>query len=215
MEILTAFLQKIFGKLDDAEKVAAMAITEDSNKVIDDVIASLAALLAEGKREQFEEQAKDNASTLTVSDLPYLRKKFHNCPPIPSSVNRSEFMLGTWMALCQHACFELIYNLGIPAKDFLREIAFGPYDWTQANALNTLCRLYVDGKLGKDTIDEISKELPSMRHEARLYFAQDLLRFREHDERFEQVISELNSAAFNKAMQEVIDIKNQKDHSEE
>jgi hypothetical protein len=81
------------------------------------------------KNDSFESLAKESAVILTLHDLPRLHNKFHSPPPVHAGLNERTLGLSSWLAACQYAIFELIYNMGNKAEDFLRSIAFGEYDW--------------------------------------------------------------------------------------
>jgi hypothetical protein len=162
---------------------------------IDHLIANLGVALITN-RESFESLAKQQTGNLSIDDLPYLLDKLHNSPPVHPDIKKEELQLGEWMAICQYAIFELIYQFDIKALPTLKAIAFGEYDWTQATALEVLCRLYADGKLAADIISEIDLRLNGMRHETYLYFTRSLLKRREHDQRFAEIITQIKDIDF-------------------
>jgi hypothetical protein len=69
------------------------------------------------------------------------------------------------MAACQAAIFEIWFHLGDAAVEDLHTVAFGAYDWTQANATEVLCRLAQGGVKTEDTARRIAGALPAWRHE--------------------------------------------------
>jgi hypothetical protein len=144
----------------------------------------------------FEDLAKQESHDVSITDLEYLRSKFHQPPPVHPDIDEGGLGLGTWMAACQYAIFELIYNFDVPPLDFLRTIAFGEYDWTQATALEVICRLHIAGKIPKQIIDEIDDQLGGMRNETHLYFAKSLLLRMKRDERFGSIIQQIQNAEF-------------------
>jgi len=168
---------------------------------LDHVIAALAKALFTNEK-SFEGLARQEANRFSIEDLTYLQSKLHNPPPVPPGINESELRLGEWLATCQYTIFELIYHLGLKALDVLRSIAFGEYDWIQANALEVLCRLYLDGKLQEDVISEIDQRLANMRYETHLYFAQDLLNKGKRDPRFNKIIKQFTNIDFRLAIAE-------------
>lgn len=151
----------------------------------------------------FESIAKQAASNISVDDLPYLRSKLHLPPPVHQDINENELGLGEWLSICQYAIFELVYQLDIRGLGFLKSIAFGEYDWTQATALEVICRLYVDSKAPTDTIEEIDIRLGNMRYETHLYFAQALIRRRERDPAFNNIIKQIRNTDFQLAIREL------------
>lgn len=177
-----------------------------NDKEIDNDIAQLALLLVKGEKEEFDKEAQHRAKGLNINDLPYIRLKFHQYPNVPDpTINKNDLGFGTWMALCQQASFELLYNYEKPPIDFIRSIAFGVYDWTQANALVTLCRYYLDGKLSHDIIEEIDSKMEDMRYEAVLYFAQDLLKLNVRHPIYNEIITSITNETFKEALAELLD----------
>lgn len=69
------------------------------------------------------------------------------------------------MSVCQAAIFEIWFHLGQDALKDLRSVAFGFYDWTQANATEVLCRLALNGVETEQTAAQIAKALPEWRYE--------------------------------------------------
>jgi len=169
---------------------------------IDNLIANLGATLMKNG-ESFEDLAKQQKGHVSIDDLPYYLTKLHNPPPVHPDIKQEELGLGTWMAVCQYAIFELIYQLDVQALPTLKEIAYGKYDWTQATALEVLCRLYIDGKLGADIISEIDSRLKGMRYETYLYFTRSLLKRKERDERFNEIITQLKDIVFRVTLAEL------------
>src|SRR5687767_11409189 len=70
---------------------------------------------------------------------------------------------GDWMWVCQTAIFEIWFHLRHEAMRHLREVAFGPYDWTQAHATSVLCRLALQGLDARATAELIAESLPDWR----------------------------------------------------
>ena len=77
----------------------------------------------------------------------------------------------------QHAIFEILYHFREASLPVLRKIAFGPYDWTQANAVDVLCRLAAEGIETETIANEIIKDIPNWRYEAILYTINSLAQF--------------------------------------
>lgn len=165
---------------------------------IDQLIANIAKARLTG-----QPFLRHGNTDLNLIDPQYLQSKLHNPPPVPPEIDEKELRLGTWMAVCQFAVFELIFELGIAALDLLKSIAFGEYDWTQANALVGLCRLYLDGKIPEDIIIEIDRRLEHLRYETQLYFAQDVLKICETDSRFNEILRKIRNIDFRLALAEL------------
>jgi hypothetical protein len=153
--------------------------------------------------ESFEEKASKTALLLDKKDIQYLISILHCPPDLPKEIKELDLPLGQWMAICQYSCFELICNLGNEMIGFLKKVAFGKYDWTQATALEVICRMYIDGKVTDEIIEEINKELPAMRYETHLYFASALLLRSEKDPKYNQLIDQFQNEEFREALTEL------------
>ncbi|KAB7767411.1 hypothetical protein [Xanthomonas maliensis] len=120
--------------------------------------------------EVFRERAKKTAESLGSEDLERLEDLFHVGSEPPAHLKQQFRGLGQWMAACQFAVFEVLYNMGPKSLPLLRRTAFGEYDWTQGNAIEVLCRLAADGVESDQILAEIEEHATSMRDEA-LYYA--------------------------------------------
>jgi hypothetical protein len=161
---------------------------------IDAAITALALdLLAGVKRTAFQARASALARSAQIdaSDLEYLRGRFHTPPPEPDAYDFREHGLGGWLSRCQFAIFELIFNIGEPALPFLRQVAWGCYDWTQGNAIELLIRMAAQGLGTEETIAEIAKNFPAIRYEAQIYSLEPLLPMVVHDPDLEAMIGKL------------------------
>ncbi|WP_343670929.1 hypothetical protein [Chitinophaga sp.] len=175
------------------------------NHVIDTVIPHLAGLMFTAP-DKFFDQTKTVAAQMSPKTLPVLRSRMHANLTIPDDVDQSQLGLTGWLSACQYTIFEVIYHIGTPAVPMLKEIAFGEYDWIQANALDLLTRFYMDGKLTVDIIDEIDSNLGDMRYESHLYYAQHLIALRRKDQRYEtQVIQRIKNQDLHDAIKEIMD----------
>lgn len=168
----------------------------------DTMISSLAAMLLKDQTE-FEKAARQEAAGLDVNDVHYLKTRFHNPPKVHPGTDEGQFGLGQWMAVCQYAIFELLYNLQDIAFPLVEEVAFGEYDWTQANALETLCRWHVDGTLSKPVMTEIKSRIGDMRYETHLYFGRSLMLRKKDDARFGELLLEIKDESFQEALKEL------------
>lgn len=175
--------------------------------VIDNDISRLTGLMFTAP-DQFFDQTKKFAAVLTPNDLSLLRSRLHANLPVPENVDKAQLGLTGWLSASQYTIFEVIYHIGIPAVPMLKEIAFGEYDWIQANALDLLTRFYMDGKLPVEIIDEIDSNLGDMRYESHLYYAQHLIALRRKDQRYEtQVIQRIKNQDLHDAIKEIMDVK--------
>jgi len=169
---------------------------------INTMISSLAALLLKDRR-AFEQAAKRDSALLSLSDLSCLKSRFHDAPKVPSGVDEGQLGLGQWMAVCQYVIFELLYHVQELSLPLVKEVAFGAYDWTQATALEVLCRWHVDGTLPKSIITEINRKIGDMRYETHLYFGRSLLLRKKDDHRFGDILLEIENESFQEAVKEL------------
>ena len=90
----------------------------------------------------------------------------------------------------------------------LRTVAFGEYDWTQANAIELLCRLAAEGIDRDRTLADLKREMPNMRDEALLYVAGPLLKRAEDDPAVAAIVRELRYVEeFEMAVEELEDLR--------
>lgn len=177
------------------------------NDVIDKAIPHLAGLMFTAP-DKFFDQTKTIAAQLTQKHLSILRSRLHADLPVPENVDQSQLGLTGWLSACQYTIFEVVYHMGVSAVPMLKEIAFGEYDWIQANALDLLTRFYMDGKLPVDIIDEIDSHLPEMRYESHLYYAQHLIALRRKDQRYETlVIQRIRNQDLHNAIAEIMEAR--------
>ncbi|MEM7114581.1 MAG: hypothetical protein AAF614_19245 [Chloroflexota bacterium] len=139
-------------------------------KSVERIVSSVAdVLLAQGLETAFREKAKEAAATFTVNELALLRTLLHKPPKKSEIYDPQKHGLGGWISACQFAIFELVYHMGEEALPFVREIAWGEYDWTQGNAIELLIRFAAEGTRRDEIIDEIKENYPKIRNEAQLY----------------------------------------------
>ncbi|BAV05996.1 hypothetical protein SAMN05421788_10670 [Filimonas lacunae] len=168
---------------------------------LDNLIAQLGKeALLEG--DTFQAMAKLEASRIVVSDLKMLRSKLHHPPTVHPDISRQDLGLSGWLSICQHVILELVYHLGADGLDFLKSMAFGVYDWPQGTALVIICRLYIDGKLSDDVIDNIAVRLGEMRYETHLRLAHGLVIREKEDSRYGGVIDRFTDVNFQLALAE-------------
>ncbi len=139
-------------------------------------VGALAELiLQDGLSDAFLEEARRASTGVGPNDFPEIRRLFHDPPPEPDVYDVTKHGLGGWLSACQFAAFELIFHSGAAALPFLREIAWGEYDWTQGNAIELLIRLAATGIEPDEIIAEIKRNFPDIRYEAQLYALDPLL----------------------------------------
>ena len=93
----------------------------------------------------------------------------------------------------QSALFEVLYHLRGSALEFVREVAFGAYDWTQGNAIEVLCRWAAEGLDRERTVRDLRYEAPRMRPEALDYAVGPLLSRAVGNPSLSKLIDELRS----------------------
>ena len=169
---------------------------------IDDSISSLAYLLR-NDQVAFEKLAKEIAANLNIGDLPYLKNMLHEPPKLCEKLKDTKMALGEWLAMCQYAIFELLYNCYDYSLPIIKEIAYGPYDWTQATSLEVLCRLNVEEKISDSILDEINEKLKGMRYETHLYFSRALLLRAEDNKKYDDILRRFNNQTFREALIEI------------
>lgn len=170
------------------------------------IISRLAEhLLTQGIDDRFRELAREESQQVSVAQLDQLRTMFHDPPPQSDAYDLQQHGLGGWLSACQFAIFELIYNLGADAIPFIREIAWGEYDWTQGNAIELLLRFAAEGIRTEEILAEIKTNFPQIRYEAQLYCMQPLLPELEQNAQLRAIFDELRNeiAEFQEAYAEL------------
>jgi hypothetical protein len=128
-------------------------------------------------RKIFQERAATVAGELGNGDIEILPQFFHNESSPPPELQADFPGFGDWLSARQFAIFEVLYNFREAALPVLRRVAFGTYDWTQANAIEILCRFGIEGIEREQLAEEIAAELPNWRSEAILYAMNGLAKF--------------------------------------
>jgi len=113
-----------------------------------------------------EAAARDVAERFGPSAVGVLRDHLHKAPARPTEFEYPNAPLGAWLSAWQFASFEVLCHLREPALKFVREVAFGAYDWTQGNAIEVLCRWAVEGLDRERTVRDLRYEATRMRPEA-------------------------------------------------
>ncbi len=182
-------------------------MTDDDD--IEDVIAELAELiLREGLSDAVRQKAEQASAAIGLEDITGIQDLFHYPPPEPQGYDVATHGLGGWLSACQFAAFELTYNIGEPALPFVRKIAWGPYDWTQGNAIELLIRFAADGVCREELIEEIKALFPDIRYEAQLYALEPLIPRLETDKGLKSVVDRLvECVAFDEVYKELTDRK--------
>ncbi|WP_276484294.1 hypothetical protein [Paraflavitalea pollutisoli] len=167
-----------------------------------DIIATLAAIAVKDQ-DAFEAAAREQAGNMTLPQLKEMYHLLHNPPPVPEGVSQPDAGGSEWQVACQYAVFELAYHFYPDTEAFVREAAFGEYDWTQSIALEVLCRWYLEGKLPVSIIEDIDSRIQDMDYETRHYLAQALIHRNKKDPRFTDIINLFQSMRFKLALSEL------------
>jgi len=165
---------------------------------ITDRVARLAALILDsGLSDEFRAQAEKLAGSISEEDVTDLERLFHHPPPEPDTYDFQKHGLGGWISACQFAAFELLYNMGEPAMPLLRKIAWGPYDWTQGNAIEIMLRFAARGIATEAIVEDVKQNFPDIRYEAQLYALEPLMPLLDTDEKLAELFDRLkNCTAF-------------------
>ncbi len=163
--------------------------------------------LTGGHGEEFRNIAKEKSANFSVADLEEFKKLFHTPPKESELYNPKQHGLGSWLSTCQFSIFEIYYNLGKDAIPFIREIAWGEYDWTQGNAIELLIRFASDGINRTEILEEIKSNYPKVRFEAQLYAIQPLIAKLETNPELKAVFDELMELkCFKESYEELIEV---------
>jgi len=155
-------------------------------------VAELAEkLVLNGLGDSFRELAKKTSEKISPSFYSQLEGLLHSPPDEPESTKGKWLGLGQWMAACQFAIFEILYNLGEKSLPVIRKIAWGEYDWTQGNALELLIRFAASGIQRNEIIIEFKEKFPEIREEAKLYTIRPLLGELKKNEALQEIFTEL------------------------
>lgn len=156
----------------------------------DDRVRWVAAAVGDPKA--FQDRARLAATELGIGSIETLATLFHSEHTPPTEALKAQFPgLGQWMSARQFAIFEMFYFFGPASLPVLQRVAYGPYDWTQGNAIEILCRLAADGINRKRVVDELVARMPGMREEALLYAAGPLLEHSRNMPAVGEILNEL------------------------
>jgi hypothetical protein len=156
-----------------------------------DEIAAVARKIYD--RPAFEAAAKGVADRFGPPAVGVLRHRLHKTTARPAEFEDPKAPLGAWLSAWQFAVFEVLYHLREPALVFVREVAFGVYDWTQGNAIEVLCRWAAEGFDRERTVRDLRYEAPKMRPEALGYAVDPLLLKAAANPSLRQLLDELRS----------------------
>jgi hypothetical protein len=170
------YFKRLFGSCESEEGEGSQSVTnDDPHYSAYERIAWVAASIKDA--EVFKDRARIAAEQLGPQSIRGLPRFFHNPPEEPSDVTGQFPGLGDWMAACQFAIFEILYHFREASLPLLRRVAFGPYDWTQANAIDILCRFGIEGIQRERIAQELAEDFPNWRYEAITYSIESLAKF--------------------------------------
>jgi hypothetical protein len=176
---------------------------------LDRAIESVAVLIED--QLAFRAKAKEVAARFGPEVMPELRQRFHRSTAAPPGFTAEERGLVAWLSHWQFAIFEIVYQYREHALPMLREVAFGGYDWTQANAIELLCRLAAEGTDRNRTLADLKREMPGMRDTALLYVAGPLLQQAQSNPALGAIVEELQQVPeFRMAIDELQEAESQR-----
>lgn len=141
---------------------------------MDELLTDIAALIG-GPSSKVVAIAQAAAAELGGQDIDALVARLHDPPPLPERLSATFRRPSAWIDAWQGAVFEVLVGLGELALPTLRRMAHGPYDWTQARAVEVLARLGARGVDEEAVGQELAALLPTLGAEA-LASASSLLR---------------------------------------
>jgi hypothetical protein len=166
-----------------------------------DEITSIAVLV--DSPGAFTRRAKEVAADCGEKTPLLLVWMFHDPPDAPPGFGPETRGLAGWIVAWQAAIAEVLYHMREVALPALRGVAFGPYDWTQANAVEILCRLAAQGIDRDRTLSDLRREMPRMRPETLDAVADALIPAAAGDARLAEVVASLRGVAeFDEALRE-------------
>ena len=165
--------------------------SKDNSDHLSQIVAQVATKIVDAPT--FRAAAAEAAGNLDPSVIETLSRRFHSPPDAPDGFGPKEVGHGGWLSYWQFAIFEIYFNFGAKAVPALRPIAYGEYDWTQANAIEILCRLAAEGVQTREIVDELKREFPNLRYEAQLYAVRPLLAQAEDNPQLAKIIDELSA----------------------
>ncbi|GJM37670.1 MAG: hypothetical protein DHS20C19_10370 [Acidimicrobiales bacterium] len=142
--------------------------------VVDAALRAVATLVDE--ESAFRAAGRAAAQQLGPGSIPALARRFHDPPDAPEGWGNEERGLGAWLEAWQLAIFETFYCCGEEAYPVVHSSAYGDYDWTQANAIEVLCRLAADDVRRDEILNEFRANFPEVRWEAQVNAVGLLLR---------------------------------------
>jgi hypothetical protein len=140
------------------ERLSMQQVASDPGMLIAHVAMSLGT-------PKFVTRAQLATTQFDAARINEFRVFFHNPPEKPVEVADKFNRLGEWMAVCQHAIFEIAYYYRETALPLLYKVAFGRYDWTQIRAIEVLCRLATEGVATEKIVEGVDRAIDHWRYE--------------------------------------------------
>lgn len=154
-------------------------------------------------RASFEAKANEMAKELGSEAIELLPRFFHNPPVKPTELEGKFTGLSGWLSACQFAAFELLFQLGEEALPTIRNVAFGPYDWTQGNAIEVLIRFATENIQREQILAELNSEISNIQYEAIHYALAPLLFQAKTNPELFDTLNQITDEEFQEILQEV------------
>jgi len=182
---MTQFLRTLFGRT----RVSPFKRGKEKNDALSEKINWVAGVISDAP--EFERRAGSAAKDVGEFELAGMEAQIHSESIPPKHLEEKFPGLGQWLTARQFAIFEILFFVGSPALPFLKKVAFGPYDWSQGNAIEILCRIAAQDANRQEIISSLSIAAPTIRYEALMYALGPLKVRASRDDAIQQVIDQL------------------------
>lgn len=145
--------------------------------------------------QEFEQRARSVAKDIGPAELANMKAQLHLEHTPPEHLQPQFPQLGGWLTARQFAVFEVLFYVGTPALPLVKEVAYGPYDWTQGNAIEILCRFAAQDPGRDELVNALLEAGPSFRWEALLYALGPLKQRATADPAIQRIIDQLRMQA--------------------
>ncbi|WP_039790067.1 hypothetical protein [Herbaspirillum huttiense] len=179
------FIRTLFGRT----RVPLFKRRKEKNDALADKISWVAEVISDAP--EFERRASTAAKDVGEFELAGMEAQIHLEFIPPKHLEEKFPGLGQWLTARQVAIFEILFFVGSPALPFLKKVAFGPYDWSQGNAIEILCRIAAQDANHQEIISSLSMAAPTIRYEALMYALEPLKARASRDDAIQQVINQL------------------------
>ncbi|WP_288392746.1 hypothetical protein [uncultured Herbaspirillum sp.] len=192
------FLRTLF----DRKRALSFKRAREKNDALSEKIDWVAEAISDAP--EFERRAGATAKDVGESELTNMEAQIHLKSIPPRHLEEKFPGLGQWLTARQFAIFEILFFVGSPALPFLKKVAFGPYDWSQGNAIEILCRIAAQDTNQQEIVSSLSMAAPTIRYEALMYALGPLKARASRDDAIRQVIDQLiMQPEFREAYQEL------------